>query len=623
MGDDRMRPDTLYDKSGHTGISGLFSLIADGLYCDGVPAEIEGLRREGDTLSLRAGSVLARAAWEETAEGVLVRDDSLSNEGENTVRIRRCLSRFALQGNEYDVYTQYSGWMNESEGAWQPLNTGVTAFSGGLRTNENASPVLALWDRQTGHGIAFHLFASCSWIMRAAVRAEMQESVTVIECGVNDAGLDYPLAPGETLRLPRILVIPFTDKRSIGCDRLHAWFDRVYPKTCLPVICNTWMMTFDRLDTDALKLQADRAAELGAEYFVVDAGWFGKGGRWVENIGLWEEDTEHGFRGRLREFADHVRARGMGFGLWLEVERANPGVPSVQQHPEWYIDNGHCRLLDFGNEEALSFITDTVLSLIDRYGIAFIKSDFNDSVSFDPSGCGFLKWHRGHERFLRAVRAHAPGIYIENCASGGHRLELYSASLFDSCWISDTHSPYHETRILRDTLKRLPPSRIEMWPVLNAADGFIGYDVVGTETKIIACHDATWGNVQGLEESWLRTYVRGCVLGFSFDLMRVPDRVLALMGEVIKAHKADRAFFLHASARLLIDTDQVTAIRYGAGEEVRVCVFAWRHARRELTLYPEESRGFTFEGRMYAPGEAVTIPCPPALQAAEICLRLL
>ena len=60
----------------------------------------------------------------QNADGVLSRKDALQNTSDAALTLSSLKSRFVLGGGDYEVYTQYNGWMNESRGGWQKLISG-------------------------------------------------------------------------------------------------------------------------------------------------------------------------------------------------------------------------------------------------------------------------------------------------------------------------------------------------------------------------------------------------------------------------------------------------------------------------------------------------------------------
>ena len=458
--------------------------------------------------------------------------------------------------------------------------------------------MLALWNLQTRRGIVFHVFSSCAW--KISVSMESQggtETAVVVEAGLTDRGINLKVEPGERIHLPKVIWYEFEDRLSMGSEKLQAWFLRLWPRRRMPVIFNTWMMMFDWLEPEKLRRHAELAAEIGAEYFVIDAGWFGGEGRWDENIGEWTENTAGAIRGEMRKVADHVRSLGMRFGLWLEPERALKGVTNLREHPEWFFSNGQEYFADFGNDKLRTHMTKTVLNLIDQYGVEFIKFDFNAGISYDPTGSGFLRWHQGHEKFLREIRAAHPDIYLECCASGGERMDLYNLTLYDSVWPSDNHSVYDQVSILKETSWRLPMCCMERWPIFKDAGETISYNARGTTHQLIACDDCAWYTVRGVRKSWLETFFAGGPMGLSLDFEVMEPETFAFVKKNVETFKRDRVFWITAVSRILVDTPQVLAIQYTSPDTdtLRVAVFNWSHRQKTLRLYPISDKTLAYE----------------------------
>ena len=54
-----------------------------------------------------------------------------------------------------------------------------------------------------------------------------------------------------------------------------------YPRKEVPVMYNTWLYKFEKIDFENVASQVKRAKELGIEYFVIDAAWYGQGEMWA------------------------------------------------------------------------------------------------------------------------------------------------------------------------------------------------------------------------------------------------------------------------------------------------------------------------------------------------------
>ena len=58
--------------------------------------------------------------------GVSVQTGSFKNVSDKEIIVNTLMSRFVFHGGDWEVYTQYNGWQNESKGVWQMLNTKIT-----------------------------------------------------------------------------------------------------------------------------------------------------------------------------------------------------------------------------------------------------------------------------------------------------------------------------------------------------------------------------------------------------------------------------------------------------------------------------------------------------------------
>jgi alpha-galactosidase len=115
---------------------------------------------------------------------------------------------------------------------------------------------------------------------------------------------------------------------------------------------------------------------VGCEVFVVDSGWYGVGeGSWEDRLGDFRERTDGAFYGKMREFAQDVRAAGLGFGLWVEPERLGKSAPILSEHPDWFrkAPNGFWYPA-LEKAEARQYMQSLVEDLIERYDCAGLKS---------------------------------------------------------------------------------------------------------------------------------------------------------------------------------------------------------------------------------------------------------
>jgi len=188
------------------------------------------------------------------------------------------------------------------------------------------------------------------------------------------------------------------------------------------------------------------------ELFWLDAGWYtGCGwdkvkGEWWQNVGNWSVDKER-FPDGLRPVADAVHAAGAKFMVWFEPERVRPQTEIDREHPEWLIKikGRDDYLFDLGNPEARIWLTNKISSIIDKEGIDYYRQDFN----FDPMpywdttnkpgrvGMAEIRHIEGLYAYWDSLLVRFPKLLIDNCASGGRRIDLETTSRSAPLWRTD------------------------------------------------------------------------------------------------------------------------------------------------------------------------------------------
>lgn len=520
--------------------------------------------------------------------GVTSRKDRLTNASEQPMTVCTAASRFTFDGSDYDVYTQANGWINESVGAWQQLNTGVLLRNASVRTASSFAPFVVLWNRQTNRGTAFHLLPDCAWTISVSRQIVSGGYSTIeLELGIDNAGLALELAPGEALDFPEILFYDVRSRTDLDCWKLHHYINDRWPRRLQPVIFNSWLFLFSNLEPDNVMANVPAAAKLGAEYYVIDAGWFGDDPEWSRSIGDWYENTNGGFYGRMKEVADCVRANGMKFGLWFEIERALGTSKAVAAHPEHYVEYEGQWFVDFASPSACDYIFEVLSGMITRYGIEFIKFDFNADMLYDCYRSAFIRYYEGYRAFIARLRDKYPTVYLENCASGGLRMNLTNLRDFDSYWFTDNQGPVDGIHIIKNTMLRLPPQAIERWVSVRSLPDVLCYPRT-LRPRTVTINGAMWDNVAGIQDTFLQAFLTGGPMGFSCDLEKISGETFELLRTQIAQFKADRAFWLKAACRILCDTENLMILQYCDEALTRsvITVISKTVIQREAVMFP-------------------------------------
>jgi alpha-galactosidase len=180
----------------------------------------------------------------------------------------------------------------------------------------------------------------------------------------------------------------------------------------------------------------------------IDAGWYENATRnWWSGVGTWEVNKTNFPRGLKPVTEAAKKWGGKGFVLWFEPERVYEATWLDREHPEWLVKlpGNPNRLLDLGNPAALKWLTDHISNFLQAEGITIYRQDFN----FDPApywkamdapdriGIAEMKHIEGLYAFWDGLLARNPGLLIDNCASGGRRIDLETTGRSIPLWRTD------------------------------------------------------------------------------------------------------------------------------------------------------------------------------------------
>lgn len=544
----------------------------------------------------------------EKAGDTKFRKDEVQNVSGDEVDLTCALSTFCLSDGDYEVYTQYSEWCNESIGAWQPLFSEIVGRNDDIRANCSVPPFFALFNKQNGRGYVFHILSDGKWqysVRRKYTQGHGGKCEIVVEIGYAERDFCYKLQSGEKLKLPSILYYRFTNKTDLDAYKMHRFANAEYPSKGIPIIYNSWMSSFDGISYDTCLEQLGKAKKLGADYFVIDAGWFGPPKDWYLSVGDWEECLNANMRGRMRDFVTKVEEYGLKFGLWFEIERASKDSKNFLAHPEFYVVEDGSVFVDFSNPKAVEFIYGILKERIEKYSIKFIKFDYNAEHFYDLGKNGFIKHFRGYREFLKKIKTDFPDLYLENCASGGMRMALVNLVDFDSFWMSDNHSIFTQARIFKDTLKRIPPRALEKWITVATAKNFrADYTTRIRQDRLTVCLDAEWGAMTTVKHGFLQCASVGGPIGISCDLTEISESDFEKLRAFICSYKQQEAFWKDCECRILTDGEGVTVLQFNDEQftKIKIYVFNYKRNQKDITVYPvcNENAKYTVLGNTYA-----------------------
>ncbi|MDR1723011.1 MAG: alpha-galactosidase, partial [Tannerella sp.] len=353
---------------------------------------------------------------------------------------------------------------NDFEPVDKPLNKGENVYmapNGGRSSDRDAFPFFNI--ETQGAGVVVAVGWTGNWCANVAHFADHSITLT--------AGMErmkLPLYPDEEIRTPSIDLLFWSgDDRMTGHNRFRRFvlahhsrmidgkfaeypistnFDHQSPAPCSEFECLT-------ADWAVASIEQKRYFNTLPEVFWLDAGWYeGCGwnkerGRWWQNVGNWTPDRERFPKG-LRPIADAAHNVGAKFMVWFEPERVMAGTQLDREHPEWLIkrENDDNRLFDLGNSEARLWLTDYMSDIFRREGIDYYRQDFNfhplpfwivKDSSEGRIGISEIRYIEGLYAYWDSLLIRFPKLLIDNCASGGRRLDIETNKRSAPLWRTD------------------------------------------------------------------------------------------------------------------------------------------------------------------------------------------
>jgi alpha-galactosidase len=335
---------------------------------------------------------------------------------------------------------------------------------GGGRSSSEFLPFFNI--EAKGEGVVVAIGWSGEW---AATYSHPEEG-TAFHMRAGMAVTRLKLHPGEEIRTPRILTLFWQGESRRGNNLLRQFILAHHRPTAggkpvrAPITNPNWGETpaSDHLEN----IRQIIAHNLPMDYYWIDAGWFGNG-PWWRNPGNWEVKKDLYPQG-FKPISDLLHSNGRKFLLWFEPERVCAGTPWYTEHSEWLLEvpqdkkvyrgfdakgdwdvadsdprwvpnesarnqiQDNDKLFNLAIPEARQFLTDFISSKIDEFGLDCFRNDSNIApLEFwraadapDRQGMTEIRWVEGFYAFWDELRRRHPNLIIDDCASGGRRIDL-------------------------------------------------------------------------------------------------------------------------------------------------------------------------------------------------------
>ena len=345
----------------------------------------------------------------------------------------------------------------------------------GGRSSDSAFPFFNI-ELRPDNGVMCSIGWTGTWF---ATMKQQQVGGLRLTTGLNS--LKTYLLPGERIRTSRFCMLFWHGKdRFAGHNQFrrfllahHTWKTdgkpTVYPISTGfnygdPAPCNEYTCMTEEYAIALVKRY--EKFHLVPDVFWLDAGWYSHSDEvennkyWWNTVGEWTVDEDR-FPHGLKPVADEVHRAGAKFLLWFEPERVRKGTKFYKEHPTWLLDptgkNDYAVrdtdrtrmtfLFNLGNKEACEWLGKYIVDFMKTNGVDYYRQDFNIApegfwrANDEPGREGMteVKYIEGLYDFWHYILMNVPGVLIDNCASGGRRLDLETVSMSAPLWRSDYH----------------------------------------------------------------------------------------------------------------------------------------------------------------------------------------
>jgi alpha-galactosidase len=320
---------------------------------------------------------------------------------------------------------------------------------------------LPFFNLQTGdHGFIEAIGWTGNW--RADFSYDKEQKTISLTSGMKQT--HFLLHPGEEVRTPRIVLMSWSG--SDWQQSQNSWrrllfahytpHDNGEPMRG-PVLFGGWGS--EPIADKLAYIQWVHDNKIPVDVFAIDAGWYGASvgaemdptNPWWKNRGDWFPSPLYYPHG-IKPLGDALKTAGIGFSLWIEPETTMGDKKIARDHPDWFIDRPseprrtYTELqANLGNPAARMGLTNMVSGFITDFGMTWYRQDFNHrpesywKAADKPDRIGMTEI--GHIEGLYEMwddlLATHPGLHIDNCASGGRRLDIEMMSRSFSVWRTD------------------------------------------------------------------------------------------------------------------------------------------------------------------------------------------
>lgn len=380
-------------------------------------------------------------------------------------------------------YFEDDHWGREGHFVWQDLRPEVHAIDTRFNRDRYRHPLMFIRNNVMGTMwfVQMAYSGGCRFTLDYNAQRELDASTLAFKAEVTGYKPLIILGAKEVLQSPEVHIGVVNGDLDMAVNEMHAHVRKSVltmpgtdPSACL-ITCGVGAE--HDMTVATTKTYVDQFKELGAEIFIVDAGWVTPPDRqleWKPFNGVNIPDPDR-YPNGIAEVVDYCHAQGMKFSLWVEMERLGAYAPILKEHPEWLLSNVYKEgsvdgYLDMTNPEAAKWAEEEIARIITEYKIDMLRVDHNFKVqeyhAMKPHQSGTnehigLRQAQAVCSMYQNLKKRFPDVIFENCASGGARTDWAQLKAFNHTWVTDWQNNPRSLFITNGMTMALPPERVD------------------------------------------------------------------------------------------------------------------------------------------------------------------
>lgn len=419
----------------------------------------------------------------------------LEGDGHDRMKVHRFRSVWSMEGRletksieELQLEPSWAGHAVRSERFGQAGSMPVNQYFPSLILEDSDHNIF--WGAMLAH--------NASWQMEIY----RKDDGISISGGIADREFGHwmkEIHPSELFSTPHAIVSVCKDG---GCDRISQRMTSCLNETLdhgpeseqsLPVIFNEYCTTWGCPSHDNICGILEAIKGRGFDYFVIDCGWYKEQGiPWDISMGDYNVSKEL-FPDGLEKTVEAIKYHGMKPGIWFELENVGSAAMAYKREAHLLKRDGMTltttmrRFWDMRDPWVTNYLKEKVIGTLKKYQFEYIKIDYNDTIGIGCDGAeslgeGLRQNMEAAFEFIKNIKQEVPGIVVENCASGGHRLETKMMSVSSMASFSDAHECPEIPIIAANLHRTILPRQSQIWAVIRKEDCIkrITYSIINT-----------------------------------------------------------------------------------------------------------------------------------------------